>query len=222
VPEQYWIGTAELNQKLGKWGGVKLAFEGWLIEDAVDQKLIPQTGLPEAQWPSAVGNIGEATFWQISTSGTINFDPIGWKGLQFAFNWRYKDSEVDDPLTGIPRELSGMQIFGGDMSLRWDVPDTNWTLVAGLEEFRNAANFRFEQVSYNWAAPSVNFFSIENKDVFGAKVRLQVVNLNDTSENNRRTVYSGSPRRRTNAVDFVEEAHRTFGPIVRLSVSGTF
>jgi hypothetical protein len=222
VPEQSWVGTAEFNQKLGPWGAVKLALEGRLVEDVIDQKLIPQIALPQNQWPSGVGNIGEATFWQASASGTINFDPIGWKGLQVQFNWRYADSDVDDPLTGVPRDLSGMTIFGGDMSLRWDIPDTSWTLVAGLEEFRNAANFRFEQVSYNWSAPSVNFFSIENKNVFRAKVRLQLVNTNDTSENNRRTVYSGSPRRRTNAVDFVEEAHRTFGPIVRLNVSGTF
>jgi outer membrane receptor for ferrienterochelin and colicins len=222
VPEQYWIGSAQLNQKLGKWGGVKLALEGRLIEDVIDQKLIPQLNVPEAQWPSGVGNIGEASLWSISTSGTINFDPIGWKGLQFIFNWRYADSEVDDPLTGVPRKLADFDILAGDMSLRWDIPDTSWTLVAGLEELYESATYRFEQVSYEWSAPSVNFFSIENKDVFGTKVRLQVVNTNDTSENTRRTVYSGSPRRRTNPVDFVEEAHRTFGPIVRLSVSGTF
>ncbi len=61
------------------------------------------------------------------------------------------------------------------------------------------------------------------------KVRLQAVNLNDTSENFRREVYQSvdpndpnEPRLRTNPLDFTEERHRTFGPIVRLFVSGTF
>ena len=52
------------------------------------------------------------------------------------------------------------------------------------------------------------------------KVRLQVVNLNDTSENFKREVYLNG--RRTNPLNFTEERHRTFGPIVRFNVSGTF
>ena len=58
------------------------------------------------------------------------------------------------------------------------------------------------------------------------KVRLQAVNLNDTSENFKREVYQSAgptlPRLRTNPIDFIEERHRTFGPIMRLNVSGTF
>ena len=32
----------------------------------------------------------------------------------------------------------------------------------------------------------------------------------------------GQPRLRTNPIDFIEERHRTFGPIIRLEVSGAF
>ena len=45
VPEQSWVGTAEFNQKLGPWGAVKLGLEGRLVEDVIDQKLIPQIAL---------------------------------------------------------------------------------------------------------------------------------------------------------------------------------
>ncbi len=227
VPQQSWILTTEINQKLGDWGAVKLAADYRLIEDVVDQKLIIRPApLPPL---SGVGNIGEATAWSVTGSGTINFDPIGAKGLQFSFNWRYNDSEVDDPLTGIPREISYDGKLGGNMALRWDIPDTTWTIVGGVEENQQYPGYRLDQVSRNWAAPSINFFHIENKDVFGMKVRLQVVNFNDTSENSRREVFlptdlndPNSPRLRTNPLDFTEERHRTFGPIVRLFVSGTF
>jgi outer membrane receptor for ferrienterochelin and colicins len=222
VPEQSWIGSAEINKKLGKWGAVKLVLDSRLIEDVVDQIPIGATG-------SGVGNVPEATAWSVAGSGTINFDPVGLKGLQFSFNWRYGDSKVDDPLTGIPREISYTSKLNGDMSLRWDVPDTPWTLVAGLEEFQSYPGYRLDQIGRNWTAPSTNFFSIENKDVYGLKVRLQVVNLNDTSENFKREVFMSAdpsdptlPRRRTNPLDFTEERHRTFGPIIRLNVSGTF
>ncbi len=38
--------------------------------------------------------------------GHDQFDPIGLKGLQWEFSWRYRDSELDDPLTGEARQIS--------------------------------------------------------------------------------------------------------------------
>ncbi|HEY7799492.1 MAG TPA: TonB-dependent receptor, partial [Hyphomonadaceae bacterium] len=234
VPEQSWILSSEINRKLGAWGAVKLVGEYNWIEDVVDQIPIDINGLP-VEDPianvndivgSGVGNIDEAIAWSITGSGTINFDPVGLKGVQLEFSLRYRDSELKDPLTGVPREISNYPKITNTGSVRWDIPDTNWTLVAGIEEFQNYADFRLDQVSRNWNAPSVNFFSIENKDVFGMKVRLNLVNLNDTSENFKREVYQSAgpalPRLRTNPIDFIEERHRTFGPIIRLNVSGTF
>src|SRR5690606_36547609 len=158
--------------------------------------------------------------------GTINFDPIGLEGVQREFSLRDRDSEVRDPLTGIPRQISDYPKITNTGSIRCDIPDTNWTLVAGIVEFQNYAVYRLDQISRNWGAPSVNFFKIENKDVFGVKVGLQLVNLNDTSENFKREVYCNqtcsfvddptdpafdpTPRLRLNAVDFIEERHRTF------------
>lgn len=232
VPEQSWIFSTEANKRLGPWGAVKLTLENRLIEDVVDQIPIDTIDAQgRAVQGSGVGNIDEATAWAAAISGTINFDPVGWKGVQFAFNWRYQDSEVDDPLTGIAREIGGTSKLNGNMSLRWDVPNTDWTLVAGIEEGQSYANYRLDQISRNWNAPSTNFFEIQHKDVFGMKAGLQVVNLNDTSENFKRDVFCDDPvcspavggaRRRTNPLDFTEERHRTFGPIVRFNLSGTF
>jgi uncharacterized protein affecting Mg2+/Co2+ transport len=213
TPEQSWILSTEVNQNLGAWGAVTGTFEYRRIEDVVDQVPIGVTG-------SGVGNLDEATYWIGGLKGSINLDPLGARGLQFVFDWKYADSEVADPLTGFEREISGMQILSGSMRLRWDVPGTPWSFQAGLEEYRSAANYRLDQVSYNWSAPSTNFFVIENKDVFGMKARLQIVNLNDSSENFRREVYLNG--RRTNPLSFTEERHRTFGPIVRFNLSGTF
>jgi hypothetical protein len=207
--------STELNHKLGPWGAVKLVGEYQWIEDVVDRVPINANGQP-VQNPiqnlgqitgQGVGNVDKAWAASITASGTINLDQIGAKGLQLEFNYRYRDSELDDPLTAFA-------------SLRWDVPDTPWTLVAGVEEFQNYANYRLDQISRGWQSPTLVFASIENKDVFGMKVRVQVANLNDSSENFKREVYQGGLR--TNPIDFVEERYRTFGPIARLNVSGTF
>ena len=233
VPEQSWILSSELNKSLGPWGAVKLAAEYHRIEDVVDLVPINALGQPVSNMADirgeGVGNIDDAWASSITASGTIKFDEIGAKGLQAEFSWRYRNSEVDDPLTGEARQISNYPKITGNVALRWDIPGTPWTLVGGLEEYQNYANYRLGEVSREWNAPSVNFFSIENKDVFGMKVRLQAVNLNDTSENFKREVYQSadpndpnSPRLRTNPVAFSEEQYRTFGPIVRLWVSGTF
>jgi len=233
VPEQSWSLSSELNKALGPWGALKAAGEYHFIEDVVD--LVPigalgqqVTNLTDIRG-QGVGNIDEAWASSLTVSGTIKFDEIGAKGLQTEFSWRYRDSRLEDPLTGEKRQISDYPKITATASLRWDIPGTPWTLVGGVEEYQNYANYRLDEVSREWTAPSVNFVSIENKDVFGMKVRLQAVNLNDTSENFRREVYQSadpndadSPSLRTNPVDFTEERYRTFGPIIRLNVSGAF
>jgi hypothetical protein len=234
VPEQSWIFASEINRKLGPWGAVKLSGEQHFIEDVVDRVPIDANGLP-VENPTqnlgliagqGVGNVETATASSVTASGTINLDPLGASGLQWEFSYRYRDSRLNDPLTGAPRQISSYPKVTATTSLRWDIPDTSWALTAGLEEYQNYANFRLDQISRNWAAPSISFVAIENKNLFGMKVRLQAVNLNDSSENFKREVYAAAgpnlPRLRTNAIEFVEERHRTFGPIVRLQVSGTF
>ena len=230
VPEQEWQVSTETNRKLGPWGAIKFTTLVSFIEDVVDRVPIGANGQPVSAIADirgqGVGNIDKA--WAVSpaVSGTINFDPLGAKGLQAEFNLRYRISEVEDPLTGETREISGSTKMSGLLALRWDIPETSWTLGAGVEERQNYANFRLDQISRNWQDPSITFASIENKDVFGMRVRLQASNLNDTSENFKREVYQsaspGQPRLRTNPIDFVEERYRTFGPIIRLEVSGAF
>lgn len=234
VPEQSWVFSSEISKTLGEWGAVKLAGEYHLIEDVVDLVPIDAGGLP-VQNPtqnlgliagSGVGNVDKAWAYSITGSGTIKLDPLGLKGVQIEASYRYRDSELDDPLTGIPREISWYPQTTATASIRWDIPDTDWALVGGIEEYLNYAGYRLDQVAREWNAPSTNFISIENKNVFGMKVSVQAVNLNDTSENYKREVYAsagpGQPRLRTNGVDFVEERYRTFGPMLRVEVAGTF
>ena len=236
VPEQEWQFSTEINRKLGPWGAIKFTSHLTLIEDVVDQVPIGANGQPVSLLADirgqGVGNIDSAWAFSPAISGTINFDPVGAKGLQAEFNLRYRMSEVEDPLTGDAREISNTLKMSGLLALRWDIPGTTWVIGGGIEENQRYARYRLDQVARNWQDPSILFASIENKDVFGMRVRLQASNLADTSENFKREVYCNlscgadpnddSPRLRTNPIDFVEERYRAFGPIIRLEVSGTF
>jgi len=236
VPEQEWQFSTEINRKLGRWGAIKFTSHLTLIEDVVDQVPIGANGQPASLLADirgqGVGNIDTAWAFSPAISGTINFDPLGAKGLQAEFNLRYRMSEVEDPLTGHTREISNTLKMSGLLALRWDIPGTTWVIGGGIEENQRYARYRLDQVARNWQDPSILFASIENKDVFGMRVRLQASNLADTSENFKREVYCNlscgadpnddSPRLRTNPIDFVEERYRPFGPIIRLEVSGTF
>lgn len=213
VPEQSWIASTEIAQTLGPWGAVKLSADYRLIEDVIDQIPIGADG-------SGVGNVDEALAWSVSSSGTINFDPVGARGLQLNFNWRYGDSRVDDPLTGLAREISFSDKFEGSLSLRWDIPETSWAVLVGVEEEQSYAGYRLNQISRRWTAPSISFLMVENKNVWGTRMRWELVNLGDASENFRREVYTNG--RRANPLAFSEERFRTFGPIFRYSVSGVF
>ena len=233
APEQSGPLSSELNKALGPWRALKVASEYHFIEDVVDLVPIGALGQQVTNLTDiggqGVGNIDEAWASLLTVSGTIKFDEIGAKGLQTEFSWRYRDSQLEDPLTGEKHQISDYPKITATASLRWDIPGTPWTLVGGIEEYQNYANYRLDEVSREWTAPSVNFVSIENKDVFGMNVRLQAVDLNDTSENFKREVYQSSdpndpdsPGLRTNPVDFAEERYRTFGPIIRLNGPGAF
>ena len=213
VPEQAWIASAEINRRLGPWGAITFALDYTRIEDVVDQIPLGVSG-------SAVGNIDSATAYTVSTSGTFNLDPLGLKGVQVALSWSYSDSEVDDPLTGRAREVSFSQKQAGNLLVRWDVPETNWTISAGLEEAQTYPGYRLDEIARSWSAPTIDFFLIENKDVFGLKVRLEVINLGGMAQYGRRDVFEDG--RRTRPLAFTEERQFEIGRMMRLNIAGTF
>lgn len=213
VPEQDWVASAEINRRLGAWGAITFVLDYRRIEDVVDQIPLGVSG-------SAVGNIESATAYTVSTSGTFNLDPLGLKGVQVALSLSYSDSEVDDPLTGRAREVSFSEKQAGNLLVRWDVPETNWTLAAGLEEAQTYPGYRLDEITRSWSAPTIDFFLIENKDVFGLKVRLEVINLGDMAQYGRRDVFEDG--RRTRPLAFTEERQFEIGRMMRLNIAGTF
>lgn len=211
-PQQAWEAELELNKDLGAWGSTTLrAYSHW-IEDYVD--FIP---VPDGE---SRGNVSSAKLMGVSLNSTIRFEPIGWEGAKLTATVAYENSRLDDPLTGQSRSFSGHKYFTSDATLRYDIPRSDWALGVGYDFNRVKPHVRLFETSRDYEGPIYSYAFIENKDVFGLTVNLQVFNLTGGQAIYTRTAYQGLRDR--SPVAFYEDKRLDVSQIIRLSVKGSF
>lgn len=212
VPPQSWEATAEVARTFGRWGKTRLKLYHYRIEDIVDH-------IPVGIDGDAVGNLPRATRAGIESISTIQFDPIGWKGAKLDADIGIERARVRDPLTGLPRVISNTHDRWAQLTLRHDVPGTQFAWGGELSFDHYSPVFYLDEVNQQWEGPYVSAF-VELKNVRGMKVNFQVFNLNDGHVRYWRDVYSG--RRNAAPLAFLERQHQRVGPIFTLTISGTF
>ena len=212
VPPQSWEVTGEVGRTLGRWGKTRLKLYHYRIEDIVDH-------IPVGTDGDAVGNLPHATRTGVESISTILFDPIGWCGAKLDVDIGVERARVRDPLTGVPRAISDTHDRWAQLTLRHDVPGTQFAWGGGLSFDHYGPVWYLDEVNQQWEGPYASAF-IEFKNVHGAKVNFEVFNLNDGHVRYRRDVYSG--RRNVAPLAFLERQHQMVGPIFTLTISGTF
>ena len=212
VPQQDWSVEIEANRKLGPWGSTKLRLTFRDVEDFVD--IVP-VGSGES-----VGNIASATARAIDWTSTIQFDPIGWKGAKLDARVLLQNSRLTDPFTGDERQYSGFTDRLIELTLRRDIPGSDWAYGTGMDYSQNQPRFRRNQTDRIYEGPVFASFFVENKDVFGLTVKAEMVNFNNARSKRDRTVYTGL--RGASPIAFVEKRDRLIGPIFAFSVKGNF
>ncbi len=212
VPQQAWEADFTIRKNLGAWGSGTVNVYGRWIEDYID--IIPVNG------GESSGNIPSARLYGVALNGTINLDPIGWKGAKINAGATFEDSNVEDPLTFIPRPFSGINDWRGEISIRYDVPDSNWAMGAGFNWSHVQPYIRLFETGRDYEGPIYSFAFIEHKDVFGLTVNLNVFNVTDGRAIFHRTVYTGL-RDRT-PISYFEHRDLSVQPIIRLQVKGDF
>jgi len=214
VPQQAWEMDFEVRKNLNAWGSVNLRLYGRWIEDYIE--FIPVPPIFETR-----GNIaGKATLYGANLNGTVNMDPLGWKGAKLNLYAQVEDSHLKDPLTLEGRPFSGHTDWNGEISLRYDVPKSDWAFGAGFQ-WTHAQDFvRLSEVSKEYEGPIYTWAFIENKDVFGLTVNFNVFNLTDGRAIFDRAVYSGY----RDIFPLIYREHRNLSvqPIFQLRISGTF
>jgi len=212
VPPQTSELELEAVRDLGAWGNTTLRVYGQRIDDIVDTIPIGADG-------ESPGNIDRATVYGVEWKGTFNLDPIGWTGAKVDARLQHEDSSVRDPLTGEDRPISNNLKDLAELSLRHDIPGSNWAWGGDLSYAFYSRDYRLTEVGRMWEGPVWGGLFIERKNLKGMTVRVNVSNLTNARSMWQRTVFLD---RRTGPVDFYEDRDRKIGPILSLSVSGKF
>lgn len=212
VPDQTWGAELELERKDSKAvsGTVKLFAN--LIEDPIDRILFPDGS-------EGPGNLDSALEYGIELSGTWVMDSIGLKGMRLEFEGVLQESEIDDPVTGVTREINDSTRWRYEANLTHDIPNTPWAWRVGVEQFRENPFFRLDQ-SFDFAFDKpFSYFNITHKDVFGLKVTAGISNLLNWKAEREREIFE--PNRNGLLVERQEFA-RQRGRRFNITVSDTF
>lgn len=211
-PQQDWSVEAEFNKKLGPWGSQQLRLIYRDVEDYVD--IIPVEG------GEAVGNIARSWAGAIVSTSTITFDPIGLQGLKLDGTVVLQKSSLRDPFTDEIRQWSGFATRQVDLSLRHDIPESDWAYGFNANHTYFQPRYRSNQVDRTWDGPWFAGAFVENKDVYGLTVLAGVDNILGARAYRYRTVFTGL--RGATPLDFIEDRDRKIGPIFYFSVRGNF
>ncbi|MEM1037486.1 MAG: outer membrane beta-barrel protein [Pseudomonadota bacterium] len=220
VPAQTTRLEVQFERDYGKWGNTTLTLYGEQIDDIVDRIPITFTDASgNTSIREARGNLDSATRYGFDLAGTFLFDAIGWKGAQLDYEFDYRQSEVEDPLTGDTRRISGDKIRFIDLEFRQDISGTDWAYGWEIENYYESAVFRLNATSAFESVPPFASIFVEHKDIFGLTGNVILGNIFDQDDNFTRIRFS--PDRNGNVVQ-VEDRSRNFGPILVMRLSGSF
>ncbi len=213
VPPQSWDLDLEVKKDLGGWGSTTLRVLYVWYQDRIE--LIPLPGGLETR-----GNIPSATYRQYDWRSTFELSEIGFNGAKLDTTFVYRDTDLEDPLTGISRPFSGQTDISANAELRHDIPGTDWAWGAGFDYNHTLPYYRLAEVGRDYEGPTYTYAFIEHKDVLGMTLNFQVFNLTDGRALLDRTVYDGP--RDSSPVLFTEHRDLSVQPIFRLQLSGDF
>jgi hypothetical protein len=213
VPPQSWEAEVEAVRRLGAWGSTTLRLYYHQVQDVIDVIPIGENG-------QGIGNIDSATRLGLDSRSTITFDPIGLPGARMDLRFILQHTEVEDPLTGELRPISGSTQRAAELSLRYDIPKSDWAFGGAASYSDNAFSYRLTEFGLQTEGPVFANLFVENKDVFGLTVRATVGNVLDARSTWERFVYVG--RRNNSEIDFIERRDRLIGPIFSFQIRGKF
>jgi hypothetical protein len=198
VPEQAWKLSVTAEKDFKDWGAATLTLFGSDIEDIVDRIPIGPGDGP--------GNIDSAWRMGVDMDATVKFAKLGLSGTELTFGGEWRDSRVEDPLTGIDRPINSSDIYYLDAELRRDIPQTDWAVGVYLESYNGNPEYTLNERFHSGNQPSFSYAYVEHKDLLGMTGKLVAGNLLDQHDWLRRDIYD--PNRR--GVIVRSEAHPAF------------
>ena len=213
VPQQSWVGEFKTEAGFGDFGAATLILFGEAIEDIIDQ-------VPLGNGAEGPGNLDSAFRYGYELDATLRLDPIGLTGVEINIESSVTDSEVDDPLTGEPRRISGDSVYDHEIALRHDIPQTDLAWGIQYNVRRNADRYRLDSITEDYTYPGFMFAFLEHKNIFGLTGTVFVGNWAEGEDRFRREFYRDS--RETGDLAFIEDRTRGWGKNLTFRLSGSF
>lgn len=211
VPEQAWKLSVTAEKDFKDWGAATLTLFGSDIEGIVDRVPIGPGGGP--------GSIDSAWRAGVNLDATVKFAKLGLSGTELTFVAEWRDSSVEDPLTGIERPINSSDIYYLDAELRRDIPQTDWAVGVYLESYNRNPEYTLNERFHSGNQPPFSYADVEHKDLLGMTGKLVVGNLRYQHNWLRRDIYDPN---RLGVIVRSEARTRHFGPIFTCELHGTF
>lgn len=211
VPEQRWQGELEIEQQFGEWGAGSFRVYGAAIEDIVDR--IP---IGSGEGP---GNIDRGQRIGTAINGTLNFAPLGGKGMQLNYSASLQDSKIYDPLTSESRSINNESLATIDLKFRHDIEGTDLAWGGNFFTRDRADEYSLTTIRSWRLLPGRYRFFLEHKNLWGFAGKIELVRPFNEVEKQRRAIFTAN---RNGSLDQIERNRVEGKPILILELTGTF
>ncbi|MEY3233352.1 TonB-dependent receptor domain-containing protein [Aquidulcibacter sp.] len=210
-PEQAWSSLIGVERRWGKRGVINAS----LIQEKFEDQL---TLVPTRNGGVALGNVPEAERWGYNVSWTVPL-PMLLEGLEFEGSYRWRDSELTDPITNQARPFSGWNGNSFEANVRYEMPKKRLRMGAWLWRGDNNREYRPSQ-TFQWS--TIEFWGawIETKAYKNVSFELGVEDPNGNTFNRVRTDFT--PDRRSGVISQTQYRERSKDGIWYLLVKSTF
>lgn len=211
VPEQSWRTELEIERQFGAWGAGNVILFAEALEDIVDQVPI---GTGEGP-----GNIDRGQRFGVEFEGTLNFDPIGLSGAQLIYSAGFRDSIIEDPLTGEDRSINREDQIEIELEFRHDIAGTQLAWGGDISPSLQADTFRVDSIRSDRDLPGNLSLFLEHKNLWGLTARAELFRpiTNIDKESRRRF----SPDRMGPLVE-IERTRVEENPVLIVGLTGRF
>ncbi|MAK81437.1 TonB-dependent siderophore receptor [Phenylobacterium sp.] len=215
-PQQAWVSEAAFEQRFESGAVLVATWRASDLADVIDRAPVFVGGVAVADAP---GNLGDGSRREAILNLTLPLDRVGVRGGQLKGQASWRDSEVNDPLTGQGREISGLRPVEWEAHFTQDLPTlrTNWgvDVLGGYRE----RHFRLSEVETRKVGTWVVVFA-EYKPRRDIILRLELQNLGERNVQRIREVYVGP--RSEGRLAYVDVRDLEYGRAVFVRLRKTF
>ncbi|MDP1873225.1 TonB-dependent siderophore receptor [Phenylobacterium sp.] len=215
-PQQAWVSEAAFEQRFEGGTVLVATLRASDLTDVIDRAPIFVRGVAVADAP---GNLGDGIRREAIINLTLPLDRLGVRGGQLRGQGTWRRTEVDDPLTGQPREISGLRPVEWEAHFTQDLPAlrTNWgvDVLGGYRE----RYFRLSEVETRKVGTWVVVFA-EYKPRRDVILRLELQNLGERNVQRIREIYVGP--RSDGRLAYVDVRDLEYGRAVFVRLRKTF